>query len=402
LIGKNPEQLVACVSYSDELATDLAAQFRRIIHTHWYRRAFPTVRIRRDTADKMLTTRGGGRIALSVNGSFTGRGADLIIIDDPLNANDTNSINARTRNIDWYNNTLVSRLNNPREGAIVLVMQRLHEDDLAGHLLKSDADSWQQLILPAINGDEQRKIRTSPYTFRTWEPGELLHPEHLDRDTLESRRKTSGSAVFQAQYLQQPVPAEGAMIKRDWFRTWTELPDPGAYPRIVQSWDIASTKGEHSNWSVCTTWLIVGNKYYLTHVWRNKLEFPDLRKQIAKLAKDHDAKVILIENAGIGKTILQDLDRSPPTGMPAPIWRTPKGSKADRMAVQSARIEAGQVWLPEDAPWLADYLSELLAFREGATQDDQVDATSQFLDWATQDGDVGELPTAVGPGIQTF
>jgi predicted phage terminase large subunit-like protein len=397
VIGHNPELLVACVSYSDDLTSSLSDQFRRVVDTDWYKRCFPAVRLRRNTANTVATTRGGGRIAISVNGSFTGRGADIIVIDDPLNAQDTNSQNIRQRAIDWYTNTLISRLNDPLTGAIVLVMQRLHEHDLAGHILRTENEHWEKLILPAINDEPLNFIDTGSDTFTLWEPGELLHPERLDLETLEQRRKTMGSAIYHAQYLQKPVPAEGAMIKRAWFKTYETPPVIEGYKRIVQSWDIATTTNESSDWSVCTTWLVIRNDYYLLNVWRNRLEYPELRRKIASLAEEQQANVVIIEKAGPGFPVLQDLRRQPIKGMPEPIGRIPKGSKADRMAVQCAKIEAGQVHIPDDAPWLANYLDEMLSFREGAALDDQVDSTSQFLDWVSaQDGTDGDYMGSLG------
>jgi predicted phage terminase large subunit-like protein len=270
-------------------------------------------------------------------------------------------------------------------------MQRLHEDDLAGHILRTENEDWEKLILPAINEEPLNFIHTGRDTFELWEPDQLLHPDRLGFEKLEKIRKIMGSAVYQAQYLQKPVPAEGAMIKRVWFKTYESPPVIEGYRRIVQSWDIATTTNESSDWSVCTTWFVMGNDYYLLDVWRDRLEYPDLRRKIASLANEQEANVVLIEKAGPGIQVLQDLRQQPVKGMPEPIGRVPKGSKVHRMAVQCAKIEAGQVHIPADASWLATYIGEMLSFREGATLDDQVDSTSQFLDWISEhdssDGD---------------
>ena len=139
--------------------------------------------------------------------------------------------------------------------------------------------------------------------------------------------------------------------------------------------------GTANDYSVCITWRVIKNDYYLVDLYRGRQQYPDLRRSVIALATRYKVEAILIENAGPGMLMLQDLQRDTPNGMPHPIGIKPEGSKADRMAAQSFRIEAGHVHLPTEAPWLDDYLLELLAFPHGK-HDDQVDSTSQFLKWA--------------------
>jgi len=153
LLGRDPSRRIIVVSYSAEFAAELHRQFRMIVDAQWYRNLFPAMRPARDSGGELVTTLGGGRLATSVGGTLTGRGADIIIVDDPLKAEDASSEPARKRVIDWYGNTLVSRLNDKEHGAIVVVMQRLHENDLAGHLL--DQGGWQHLDLPSIAVDDR-------------------------------------------------------------------------------------------------------------------------------------------------------------------------------------------------------------------------------------------------------
>jgi predicted phage terminase large subunit-like protein len=182
--------------------------------------------------------------------------------------------------------------------------------------------------------------------------------------------------------VKRPVlPLEGNLIRRNWFRFYVQAPAPGSGDRIVQSWDIATMTGEANDFSVCTTWLMAKSDYYLLDVFRARLPYPDLRRKIAILAEKFGAEAILIENAGPGMPLLQDLKRDTPYGMPRPIGQTPEGSKVDRMVAQSARIEAGQVHLPKQADWLDIFLHELLAFPHGR-HDDQVDSVSQALKYA--------------------
>jgi len=379
LLGHDPSRHVVVVSYANELATELHRQFRMIIDAPWYRALFPDLQPDRDSSTEYISTAGGGRYATIVGGTLTGRGADLIIIDDPVKAEEATSEVARKRAIDWYGGTLVSRLNDKEHGPIVVVMQRLHENDLAGHLL--DQGGWEHLDLPAI-AVEDTDIPLGRGKLLTRHVGDILHPERESKEALDRTKAEIGSLMFSAQYQQRPIPLEGNLIKRDWFQFYDVLPQP-PHPRIVQSWDTATMTGDTNDYSVCTTWEMIKADYYLVDVFRARLEYPSLRRRVASLAAEHRAQTILIENAGPGMALLQDLRHDPPRGMPHPVGRKPDGSKADRMVAQSARIEAGHVYLPREASWLDTFMLELLAFPNGR-HDDQVDSVSQFLNWAAQ------------------
>jgi predicted phage terminase large subunit-like protein len=378
LLGYDPTRRVIVVSYANELAAELHRQFRMVIDSAWYRSLFPTTRPDRDTGFELVTTAGGGRYATSIGGTLTGRGADLIVIDDPLKAEEAMSELARKRVIDWYTGTLVSRLNDKQCGPIVVVMQRLQENDLAGHLLAQGG--WEHLDLPSIALEDTVIALGSGRTVHR-RVGDILHPERESKEALERIRAEIGSLMFSAQYQQQPVPLEGNLVRRDWFRFYDQLPEESA-KRIVQSWDIAMATGATNDYSVCTTWQIIKNDYYLIDVFRDRLKYPDLRRKVANLADKHRAVAIIIEDAGLGMALLQDLWRDLPRGMVRPIGQKPDGSKVDRMIAQSAKIEAGHVKLPREANWLDTLLLELLAFPNGR-HDDQVDSVSQFLNWAS-------------------
>ena len=379
LLRHDPGRRIIVVSYSNDLAAELHRQFRMVIDSSWYRHLFPGMRPARDTGTEFVTTAGGSRYATSVGGTLTGRGADLIVIDDPLKAEEALSAPARKRVIDWYSGTLVSRLNDKETGSIVVVMQRLHEDDLAGHLL--EAGGWEHLDLPAIATQDATFPlgRGRPYQRRT---GEVLHAARESKLVLDRIKAEIGSLQFSAQYQQRPVPVEGNIIKGGWFPRYDRPPALASSDYIVQSWDTAMMTGDSNDYSVCTTWQISKQDYYLLHVWRGRQQNPDLRRTMAALAARFNASTILMENAGCGMAMLQELQRAPPDRMPRPIGIKPEGSKADRMVAQSFKIEAGQVHLPREAEWLDTYLLELLAFPQGK-HDDQVDSTSQFLKWAT-------------------
>jgi hypothetical protein len=316
-LGHDPSKRFACVSYSQELAGTFARQFRSVVMSDWYRFLFPLMRIDKNTETECVTTKGGGRFAVPVGGSFTGRGADIIIIDDPLKAGDAQSETARSNVNDWYGTTLLSRLNNKEQGAIILVMQRLHEDDLAGKLLR-DAGVWRHLDLPAI-AEEDQKIQIGPDKFYHRKRGEALHPERESLAQLEEIRREMTSLSFSAQYLQRPVPLEGNLIKRSWLHYYDDDPNRGPGTEIVQSCDIASTMADTSDWSVCTTWLKLKRNYYLLDLWRGRMEFPDLRRKLIALAREHGPNRLLIEQAGPGLHMIQELTRNPEGGVPRPI-----------------------------------------------------------------------------------
>jgi predicted phage terminase large subunit-like protein len=333
------------------------------------------MRPKKDSGSELVTTAGGSRYATSVGGTLTGRGADLIIVDDPLKAEDAMSEPARRRVIDWYGGTLVSRLNDKEKGPIVVVMQRLHENDLAGHLLLGQG-GWHHLDLPAI-AIEGSVIPIGDGKLFTRRQGEVLHAERESHAVLEQIKAEIGSLMFSAQYQQRPVPLEGNLVKRHWFRFYDQPPRPGPGDLVVQSWDIAMMTGEANDYSVCTTWRMVKADYYLIDVFRGRLQYPDLRRKIAILVAQYGTETILIERAGPGLTLLQDLRSDLPIGMTRPIGVKPDGSKVERMVAQSAKIEAGHVHLPKQADWLDSFLLELLAFPHGR-HDDQVDSVSQF------------------------
>jgi predicted phage terminase large subunit-like protein len=379
------------VSHSNDLAGDLHGQFRRVLETDWYQRLFPDTILSKDTALEAVTTVGGGRYATSTDGSLTGRGADLIIIDDPHKAEEAHSEKALAQGWEWYSGTLVSRLNDPRTGKIILVMQRLHQDDLAGRLLANGG--WTHFNLPALAPYNQ-SIALGNGGVKHWLCDEPLEGERCGHEELERKKREIGSVKFNTQYLQQPESKAGNFIQLHWFKRYDKAPVKQAGDRIVQSWDIASGIDEHHDWSVCTTWLVTKQKkYYLLDVFRARLIYPELRRKIRSHALRFAPDVILIEKSGIGESLLGEFANNPPGGMVRPIPIVPKGNKTDRLAAQSAKIEAGHVYLPADAPWLGDFIAEFLGFPY-VRHDDQIDSLSQFLFWVSSRRD--DPPLSIG------
>lgn len=216
-------------------------------------------------------------LATSVGGTLTGRGGDVIIIDDPLKAQDAHSKKERKSTNDWFSSTLLSRLNDKMTGRIVLVAQRLHVDDLVGNVLPKG--HWETLSIPATAEVEER-YEISKGLFHTRPAGDILQPEREDRAALEAARQGLGPLNYSAQYQQDPQPAAGNLIKRDWLKFYRDLPLPITQLPQVFSLDPAWTITEHASYSVLTRWALHDGNYYLLEVWRDRLEMPALRKMI--------------------------------------------------------------------------------------------------------------------------
>ena len=385
MLGRDPSRNFVCVSYSNELSSKLARDCLSIIQSPWYRGLFPqtVVSPKRSASGDFETTAGGGRLATSVSGTLTGRGGDIIILDDVIKPDEANSETTRNVVNNWYQSTLASRLNDKAAGAIILVMQRLHEDDIAGMLLRNGG--WQLLKLPAI-AEEDERIPLTRGRYYQRKTGDLLHPERESRDVLGGLRADMGSAAFAAQYQQEPVPATGNLIKRDWFMTYDSDRLPMLHGKIVQSWDTASKTNPHNDYSVCITALVHKKDIYILHVSRGRMQLPELRAKATSLAREYASHVLLIEDQASGTQLIQTLQSEGLRGVPTPIACRPEGDKVSRASGVTPMIEAGRVHLPTDAPWLGDFLAEIRGFPNGR-HDDQVDAFSQLLSWVReQDG----------------
>jgi predicted phage terminase large subunit-like protein len=378
LLGHDPTLAIINVSYGQELSDKFARDCRAIMISSWYRALFATRLVSaRASLQELTTTRGGSRMATSVGGVLTGRGAGLIVIDDPVKPGDAMSESRRTAANEWFDGTLYSRLNDKTKGAIVIVMQRLHEDDLVGHVLKRE--DWEVLSFPAIAEADELHVVETPFGRKEFRrrSGEALHPARESLETLAHIRSTIGEYNFAGQYQQTPAPAGGGMVKEAWFRRYRMNDRPEKFDRIIQSWDTANKPSELADYSVCTTWGLNGPNFYLLNVLRKKLSFPDLKRAVVEQDRLFRPEVILIEDKASGTQLIQDL-------IEAGLWRVtrykPEGDKIMRLHAQTATIENGFVHLPEEVHWLADYICELTMFPAGR-HDDQVDSTAQALAW---------------------
>lgn len=376
VLGRDPGARIICASYAQELANKHARDCRSVMESKWYRWTFPNTRLSsaRAAIHDFETTKRGGRLATSVGGTLTGRGGSIIIIDDPMKADEAASEAVRLAVIEWFKNTVLSRLDNKLNDVIIVVMQRVHEDDLAGILMQDP--SWHVLELPAI-AEADTVVPLTMGRIKLRREGDVLSPTHEPREVLEQMQRDIGSSAFAAQYQQHPAPLGGDIVKWEWFKTYDKVPARQTDDRIVQSWDIAQTINESADYSVCTTWLLRGGTSYLLHVLRKRLEYPELKKLLIAHAITNEATTVLIENKNAGLPLLQELKQVP--GLYA-IACDPEKDKVTRMYVETPQIECGDVVIPKEAPWLADFRAEVCAFPKGK-HDDQVDSLSQYLNW---------------------
>ena len=302
VLGHDPTKRLIVASYGSDLAVKLANDCRAVINSPRYKSIFPGLQISRmkNTESEIATTRGGFRLATSIDGSLTGRGGHIMIIDDPLKPSDASSDPKREHVNAWFKNTLYSRLDDKQKGAIIIVMQRLHDDDPCGFLLKNSHD-WVVLNFPAIAlKDEQFPIGDGRFHDRHID--DVLHPERESKSDLDNIRSDLGEDIFAAQYQQYPSQPTGHMIKRDNLQRYDQLPIRTKSHYVIQSWDTAIKVDATNDCSVCATLLVDAQRnYYLLEVVRDRLLYPDLKAQAISQAKKHKPNIILVEEAGLGR-----------------------------------------------------------------------------------------------------
>lgn len=389
LLGHDPAAQIICASYGQELSDKHARDCRTLMASASYQRLFPRTRLslEKQSLNEFLTTSQGFRMSTSVGGVLTGRGADYIIIDDALKPDDALSESRRTSVNQWFDNTLLSRLNNKESGVIIIVMQRLHQDDLVGHVL--DQCDWTVLSFPAIAEEDEIHLIEDTFGLRRLirKAGEALQPERESLETLKALRQTMGEYNFASQFQQNPTPLEGAMVKRDWLRYCEVDQRPSHFSYLLQSWDTANKSGELNDFSVGTTWGMYNDHFYLLDVFRRRLNYPELKRAVIDHARLHKADKILIEDKGSGTQLIQELEKEFVFGVRP--YEPPSGTdKIMRLHAQTALFEAGRVLLPVSATWLDEYVRELTSF-PGGKYDDQVDSTTQALDYLKNNSGLG-------------
>jgi predicted phage terminase large subunit-like protein len=355
---KYPDKRILLASYESSFATSWSYKALQIYKE--YRNDLVI-----EKQDDWRNKSGGGVNAVGVGGSMTGKGADLIIIDDPVkNAEEANSTTYRKKAMDWFNSTAYTRLE--PNGNFIILQTRWHEDDLAGHLIKEMEDggeSWKVINIPAI---------AYPNDILGREEGEALWSERFPIERLEVIKKQLGSYWFNSLYQQKPTSNETEIIKRQYWQFFEEEP---TFNFICQSWDTAFKDGEFNDYSVGLTFGLASNGFYLIDSIISKLEYPDLKNQILLASSKYKPNVILIEDKASGQSLVQDLKRS--TRLPIlPI--KPQGDKTTRVYLITPLFEAKKVFIRLNDPNTVRIINECAEFPFSA-HDDIVDAISQAL-----------------------
>jgi predicted phage terminase large subunit-like protein len=380
-LGKNPEKKIINCSYSASLSQQLHNKSRRIVATDWYRYCFPEFNINnakthtKDTQSEFQTTKNGFRVATSTGGSITGKGADILMIDDGMNPQEAFSETKRQSALDWFSQTFFSRLNNAKTGTIVNIQQRLHEDDFTGYFCDT---GWENLIIPTQF--DRPKIYSFGNFKKEVKTGEYLHEERFGKEEIESTLKDIGSYAFAGQYMQEPAPLGGGIFKDNWWKYYKVLPI-FEYRQIFV--DTAQKIKEENDYTVFQCWgKIKDGKGYLIDQIRGKWEAPELERQAVAFWNKHknrdtgSLRNMVVEDKSSGTGLIQTIKRK----HRIPIGEIkPDKDKLTRAMGVVGYIESGYIYLPSDAPWLSDYLHEFSLFPNGS-HDDQVDPTVYAID----------------------
>jgi predicted phage terminase large subunit-like protein len=386
VLGLDPTMKFLVASYGGDLATKHARDFRMVVDSAWYRRLFPrtVAKPKRNVESEFETADNGSRRAVSLGGAITGLGADIVIVDDLMKAGDAGSAVERQRVKDFYEQTLFSRLNNKRTGAIIAIQQRLHEDDLAAYLMEKG--EFSHLNLRAI-AEEDETLDLGYGRTRRRRAGEALFEAREPLPVLADIRVAIGPSAFGAQYQQNPTPPDGNLVRWSNVQFYDEAPERDQLHYVVQSWDVAVTATPQSDFSVCTSWGYFEKAWLLLDLYRVRMEYPDLLGAARVHRRKWKPDLVLVEKAGAGRPFFDEFRRDQFKATPerdAPPWRTigwqPKTDKVTRMAGQTVKLESGLIKFPRTAPFMADLKSEILAFPNGR-YDDQVDSICQFADW---------------------
>jgi len=396
---RQPETRWIFASYSQSLSTKHSVDRRTIIQSDWYLRNWGSrfkLTTDQNVKTEFMNNRRGVMVATSVGGTLTGKGGNRVVVDDPHNPKEAQSDIQRQAGVDFFKHTLSTRLDDKRRGAIVVVMQRLHEQDLTGYLLEQGG--WEHLCLPAEA--EGRTVISLPSGREiVREDGELLWPEREGPAEIEQAKKDLGSYGYAGQYQQRPSPAEGGIFKRWWWRFWRygdrELPPvtvkkpdgelinieavplPETFYQTAQSWDMAFKDTKGSAFVAGQAWGKNGANYYLLDQVRDRWDFVATIGAFRGFTQKWPQIVMkLVEDKANGPAVISTLQRE----IPGIIAVQPEGSKEARAHAVSPLVEAGNVFLPHPAIalWVWDFIEECAAFPRGCYRD-QVDAMTQAL-----------------------
>jgi predicted phage terminase large subunit-like protein len=393
-LGKFPHKKVIQTSHTAELAVGFGRKVRNLVDSDVYNDIFPGLSLQSDSkaAGRWNTSKGGDYFAIGVGGAVTGKGADILIIDDPHSEQEAAMAASNPEVYDkvyeWYTSGPRQRLQ--PGGAIVVVMTRWSQRDLTGQVLKAAAarggEEWEVIEFPAILPS-----------------GSPLWPEFWSKEELEALHEELPNSKWQAQYQQNPVGNESAIVKRDWWKWWTEERPP-VCDYILQTWDTAFEKNNRADYSAGTTWGIWNNdedngspNIILLDTYKKRVEWVDLKRDVLKVYQDWEPDGVLIEKKATGAPLIYEL-RS--MGIPVQEYTPSRGNdKVSRLNSVSDIIASGKVWVPETR-WAEELVDEIAAFPSGE-HDDLVDATTLALMRFRQGGFL-RLPTDEPEEIKWF
>ena len=377
-LGKYPGKKIIQCSNTAELAVGFGRKVRNLVDSDVYKKIFPNVGLKSDSkaAGRWSTSGNGEYFAIGVGGTVTGKGADLLIIDDPHSEQEAAIASTNPEVYDkvyeWYSSGPRQRLQ--PGGAIVIVMTRWAKRDLTGRILKAaeerDGDRWEVINLPAILPSEKP-----------------LWPQFWSLEELEALRSELPPAKWNAQYQQQPTSEEGAIVKREWWKVW-EQERPPQCEFVIQSWDTAFTKNERSDYSACTTWGVFHKdedekdvNIILLDAFKDKMEFPELKQKAKEMYEEWEPDSCIIEAKASGAPLIQELNKQ--GGMFIRGYTPTRGKagqsndKIARLNVIAPIFQAGKVWAPETR-WADEVIEEMARF-PNAEHDDLVDSSVQAL-----------------------
>jgi predicted phage terminase large subunit-like protein len=384
LLAHDPCLKVMVVTHAAHLSTAISRNIRSILRSSWFKEVFDArIRWGHSEVTDFGTTDGGGVFVTSFGGSFTGRRADIIVVDDPHDIRD--DLEQIESTIESFDSVVMSRLNDRKAGRVLVVAHRVHERDLCAHLLQSQ--KWRHVALPLVATREQVYRTTAGEWHRR--AGDILRPDIYGPDEITELRKNRFNPGFEMLY-QQDIDAEALpAIRPDHFGGF--IPSMLPYGPIVLSVDPGVTDRKRSAYSVIQVWKLAAGHYYLLGQFRQQTKFADLRDNLRALRKAFRPVAILIEDTANGPALISDL--GPKLGkLVIPVG--PDGrSKAARLLAHVDRIIGKRIWLPADAEWRDDFINEFVEFPHGKFTD-QVDATTQLLDHAASLAALEPMPPA--------
>jgi predicted phage terminase large subunit-like protein len=379
-----PDHRFLTGSHGKELAIRDTRKSRQVLQSFWYTSNWKdsfSLSSDQNQKSRYDNDRGGARIAFSIGGLLTGEGGDTIMIDDPLDADDSLNVNAILGVNEWYSSTLTTRLNSQEDSSIILIMQRLNISDLSGYLL--DTNKFTHLCLP-MEFEIERKCKTFMFEDPRTEDGEILW-NGITKEGLESLKLGLGPVNVPGQLQQRPAMKGGNIFKEQDVQYYNDA--PGTYEFILQSWDTAFKKGEDNDYSAMTTWGRIGNKIYLIEAWRGKVEFPELKNIFTQFAEKWRPTLVIVEDKASGQSLYQELQRE--FKFPLLAIR-PEGDKIARANACTPYFATKRVYLPKDMPDLDAYIQELITFPNNI-HDDWVDSTSQAINYLAKVGVVSDF-----------